>query len=432
MSKSISSDTFRLFLRCSLAFWGVLWVSLSPWVSLRPLKAAPTLFTSGDLKLFHTTSAPPRGIEGMSGSTSGAMTSRLKLSGALDDEQRLGYEAHALLTSSAGASGLAGAISLNPNATGAPEGLPLSLDLSGEETRLLSLKADRLLLSWEAERVRLTLGRQAVTLGQGRAFTPLDRLTPLSPTTIDREYKPGLDALKLDAFWGVAGQLSLIAAYASEWSLGGSAFALTARDSLWSWDLALTAMWVRGDVVAGLSFAGAIGPLNTFGDASWTWPKELLKGEGELSLDEGFSRLSGGVDYAWPEGGGGFVSLELSWQGDGARPGAYLLEASDPRVLRGERWLLGRAYATLSVSQAITPLLNSSLAVINNLEDPSAMVGPSLSWSVSQEVSASLSGFVGMGESPSLSITPSGANIKLPSEFGALSWVGVAMISAVW
>ena len=33
-----------------------------------------------------------------------------------------------------------------------------------------------------------------------------------------------------------------------------------------------------------------------------------------------------------------------------------------------------------------------------NLEDPSALVGPTLAWSVSDEVSAGLGGYIGLGE----------------------------------
>ena len=40
------------------------------------------------------------------------------------------------------------------------------------------------------------------------------------------------------------------------------------------------------------------------------------------------------------------------------------------------------------------------MAFIANLEDRSALVAPALSWSVSDEVSASVSGFVGVGERP--------------------------------
>jgi hypothetical protein len=70
------------------------------------------------------------------------------------------------------------------------------------------------------------------------------------------------------------------------------------------------------------------------------------------------------------------------------------------RVRRGEVWLGGLAYAALAVSQEITPLLVGNVAVIMNLTDPSALLTPSVTWSISDEVVAVFGGYVGLGQRP--------------------------------
>ena len=91
--------------------------------------------------------------------------------------------------------------------------------------------------------------------------------------------------------------------------------------------------------------------------------------------------------------------------------------------MSGERWLLGRAYGALSLNQSLTPLIRATLTVISNLEDRSALLGPGMSWSISDEVSANLGSYFGVGEGLDPQWSPQ-------SELGALRWLTFAMMSA--
>ena len=70
------------------------------------------------------------------------------------------------------------------------------------------------------------------------------------------------------------------------------------------------------------------------------------------------------------------------------------------RVARGELWLGGLAYGSLFVAQEITPTVLVNIAVIANLTDPSALLIPGLTWSVSENADLSIGGFLGLGERP--------------------------------
>ena len=384
---------------------------------------------SGDLKLFHTMSGAPRGLDHLPSTTSGALSSRLKF------KQRWGslqLEAHGLMSAFEASSNSMSVFSLSPNLSTQSEALPLSYALVQDQGSQLLLRGDRLALSYEWSQYKLTLGRQVISFGQGRAFTPLDRVNPFSPATIDREYKPGVDALRLDGYGGIAGEWTLVVAQRTEikdsWSLDQSIFAAKIKDSLATWDIALLTLAIQGDLVFGLSLAGPLAELNVYGDFSYT--RRAQKGERAdydqtLSLDPDFIRACAGFDWLWSIGGGGRINVEFAWLEDGAgKVDDYLRSASDPRVLSGERWLLAQSYASFSMQQALTPLLNASVSSIINLKDTSALLGPSLAWSISDEASAVIGSYLGVGK---------GINeLTLQSELGTLSWLSFVMLSAYY
>lgn len=400
--------------------------------------ASPALFRvnpiGGDFRLFYSALGPLR-LEDTSSinqalsqelnqsSTSGMLTARFKLKGVFS---RFKWEIHPLLLSrpQSGSS----TVSLNANPSQFPQALPLSVDLVDSKNQLAQLRADRFLVTREFTDFKITLGRQAITLGQGRAFTPLDRLAPFSPTSIDQQYKPGLDALRLDYWWGVAGQLSLIAAYRQNWTPSGMAYAITGQDHFAGWDFHFVIGSFQKDRVIGLSTAGSLGAISIYGDFAWTWSNpDLIQADDE----ETFGRATLGMTWNWAEWGGGYINGEVYWQEDGAsNTDLYLSETQDPRFLRGERWFLGRFYGMLSIQQALTPLFQAAMSLLTNLEDGSGLIGSNVVWSVGQDVDVVMGAYGGYGDGLSISTmalrpTP----LTTESEFGALKWMGFAMMA---
>lgn len=417
---------------------------VSIWVSISCLALVATLIEispnawgfdlSGDVKLFHTMSGAPRGVEALGGSSSGALTSRLKLK---KRGERWRFESHGLLSALGAGSLSTSPLSLSPQVAGLPEALPLTYTLLDDGGAQAVGRIDRLTLSYEWQSWRGRIGRQALSFGQGQVFTPLDRVSPFSPAAIDREYKPGIDAVRLDRFWGVAGEATLVIAQRGPLDSTNpeddTVVALSIKDSLWGWDVGLLGLWVGGDLVGGVSLAGAVRSVSIYGDLSYTrraTQGALALNDAQRGAEDHFIRATLGGRWGWRAAGGGQLQLEAAWLGDGAKDATeYLTSATDLRVTRGERWLLGRAYASLVGTQAIHPLVNLSLSIISNLIDPSAMVGSSLVWSVSDEVSVVAGGYAGVGEGAQLSTV---GGLQLASELGALSWVSFVMMSAYY
>lgn len=334
------------------------------------------------------------------------MDGRLKL--AVKSDEGLRFELHHALTASVGqASSLGGA--------GAGVGLdaPEAVDLSWTgASGGLSVKGrvDRLVLSDRAPSVSFSLGRQPVSFGTGLFFTPLDLVNPFSPTTVDNEYKPGVDALRLDLYRGQSARLTTVAAYAGGWDLDGLVLAAAGQATVGVTDLLVFLGEVHDDEVFGLGAASSVGPVGLHGEATLTLPDDDA---------DPFVRAVAGADYR-PTGTTS-LSGELYAQSWGqSDPDDYLLAYLDPRVARGELWAVGQVYAAVAVGQELTPLVQSSLAVIANLGDPSALVAPSLSWSVANNASLSAGAYLGLGPRPELAVLNGIAIPDLQSEFGAV------------
>lgn len=403
-------------------------------------QASPKSFNldsiGGDIRLFYSALGPlrfepptPETLTADSdlnqSTTSGMLTARYKLKGKLHG---FTWSVHPLFSSRPAST--SSGIALNANPSQFAQAIPLSLNLIDSTSHLAQLRADRLWIAREWSDFKLTIGRQAITLGQGRAFTPLDRLAPFSPTSIDQLYKPGLDAARLDYWWGVAGQLSFITAYRQDWSREGMAYVLTAQDHFGGWDLGIVLGEFQRDQVLGFSMAGSLATVSVYGDLSWTRSSpELILLDGEKT----FGRASLGMTWSWAQGGGGHISSELYWQEDGAADtDFYLNESQDPRFLRGERWFLGRYYGMFSVQQAITALIQTSASLLMNFEDDSGLIGSLLTWSISQDVDLMIGGYGGYGLGLRISSMPAMNTVPImpQSEFGTLQWMGFAMMAS--
>jgi len=344
----------------------------------------------------------------------GAVDGRVRLK--FDFGDLLRFEMHHAVTATTGAMGDGLGVGLGVGLD-APEALDLSWAMEESEGMTLAGRTDRLVMESTIGSTDMTIGRQPITFGQGRFFTPLDLVNPFHAATIDSEYKPGVDALRVDAYPTMSTQLTAVAAYAGDWDPEQMVFALYGQGTVGVSDIGVFAGGIRSDAVAGLSVVSSIGPVGVYGDAAVTMPGVMLDDD---SVDEEtFYRLVVGADHR--PTATTTMGVELYHQSLGAdSPESYFEFASTERFMRGEIWTMGRTYAGLSVIQEITPLTMLSLAALANLEDGSALLLPSLALSVAENADAVLGGYLGLGERPEevdLLLFAEG-NYGVQSEFG--------------
>ena len=261
-------------------------------------------------------------------------------------------------------------------------------------------RTDRLSVSGDIDSFKWTIGRQPITLGHGLGFTPMDLVNPFFPTTVDQEYKPGVDAVLLDLFFGVSSKASLITAYtgdvvlsdADDWSVDGMVYALYAQHTLGQHDVGILVGEMRGDEVLGLTVATYAGPVGIHGDVTYTLPAEP---------DEEDPFVRGVVGALWTITPDVVLTAEVYHQSLGVTsPEDYLTQLESERFQRGELWLVGTTYASGTLAYQATPLIQSTATLIGNVVDGSALLAPGVTVSVSDEVQLVVGGFVGLGERP--------------------------------
>jgi hypothetical protein len=382
---------------------------LSPAAAAAPVVEAErwSLDLAGDIKSFTFTAFPYEwylvpdedleavGMEPMAlmpedPMAQGALDGRLKL--RLEIGDHLTLDAHARSAASYYSQALeAGAISLGAGGGGYEQVVDMSWTPVDAPNYMLEGRMDRLAARVSIPHLDITLGRQPVSFGSSWIFTPMDLVAPFSPTDIDTEYRPGVDAARVDAYFGMAGKISAVAAYAGDWDLDGSVLALHGGGTLGITDIGGLVSMNRGEPVFGVNVASSIGAVGIQGEATLTLPP--------ADDEDPFVRAALGANWMPLED----LSLmgELYYQSfGGADSGEYLGIYSSERFARGEVWAAGRYYAALTAGYQLTPLVGISAFSVVNLSDPSAMIGPSLAWSVADNAELSLGAFFGAGERP--------------------------------
>ncbi len=336
----------------------------------------------------------------------GMLDLRLQLRGGLGES--VSWELQPTLAAVAGADAF-GLAAAGLGATEQPQAVDLSRTLA--DAMGLQARVDRAAVRLRLSSLELTLGRQPVSFGSTFFFSPMDLIAPFTPIALDREHKPGVDALRAEAYFGPSGKVTLVAAYGGGWDLEGAMLAAHGQATFGLFDVGLLAGLVRREPVVGLDTAGSLGGFGLRGEGTVTFPRE----------GSAFARVALGVDRQL---GAGFTVMgELYLQTLGAtRPSDYLTIAMGERFQRGEIWALGRYYGALSVRYELLPILGLSLAAVANLVDPSVLVTPSLEWSIADEAELVAGLFLPMGERPEKLPGPDGTLMfgEPRSEFGLL------------
>ncbi len=283
----------------------------------------------------------------------------------------------------------------------APELFPLTWSPDVGDGLGLTHRIDRLVVAAKLPHVDLTLGRQPVSFGVGRVFTPMDLVNPFHPATIDNEYKPGVDAARVDAYVGGTGRVTAVAAWAGPPPIGDDAvqveapatdvlvLAATAQVTVGVTDLLVFVGDVRSEPVIGVGTASSIGPVGVHAEATVTLP----------TTGDPFVRGVAGA--MWRPTDTTTLTGEAYAQSFGATDaGDYLAALESERVARGELWTVGQLYASVAVAQEITPVVHLSAAVIANLRDPSALCTLAAGWSVADNAELVLGLYAGLGAPP--------------------------------
>ena len=284
-----------------------------------------------------------------------------------------------------------------------------------------SAHLDRAHLRIAFERADVTVGRQAVTFGKAWFWNPLDVFLPFGSTQFDRDYKPGVDAVRADlplgdfsgaTLVGVPGRAQSGAAPAG----GGDAWyrsALVARafGNARGWDAAAQVGKIHGGYQLGGAAAGELGGLELRGEAAWFGAQDET-GAGGSSGSEVDSHLS-----AVAGAGRGFAAGGLQLQAEYFYNGAARGDLKDRFALVAEGRLrhAGRHLLGALASGRIHPLVSGSLAGLWGIGDGSWLAQPGLAWSAADEIEVVAGAVIARGRRP---LGDTDEDLRFRSEFG--------------
>lgn len=213
--------------------------------------------------------------------------------------------------------------------------------------------------------VDLRIGRQRIAWGTGRFWSPLDILNPLSPTTLEREERVGVDAALAEYKLGALSRASFV--YAPQHSRGDASAALRWQSNAATVDYSFVAGRFMRDAVAGADVATQIGEAGLRAELTHTRPDNGAQ----------FQRALLGLDYAFANTL--TVSGEIYYNGAGTADSRLYDFTS---LFAGRIQSVGRRYLGAFMSYEITPLLKSSNYLVVNLDDRSRYFSPSVLYSI--------------------------------------------------
>jgi len=284
-------------------------------------------------------------------------------------------------------------------------------DDRGEFTAGLTL--DRALAKFSCGLGDLTLGRQPITLGKAYFWNPLDVYHPFNPEQLDRDYKPGVDAVRWDIPLGPFSGLNLLYVFGPtlprnpdpgqdrffETSWYGSSLLVRGFATVRGWDLAAQAGKVYGGYQLGVGTVGEVGPIEVRLEAARFWYEagERLPFPLKGDLLESHVEAVAGIGHRFESS----LTFEFEYLFNGAGDPEDLA-ASFYRLSRGAILHAGRHLAGFMVSYELLPIVTGQVVWIYSFSDRSSLVQPSLKVSLSNEAELLLSATFALGDRPTL------------------------------
>lgn len=274
-------------------------------------------------------------------------------------------------------------------------------------------RLDRLDVALPAGALELRVGRQAISWATTLLLTPADPFAPFDPSDPFREYRSGVDAVRLQFFPGPFGQLDLVVR-PERTPVGRTVTAaVRGRVTAAAWDLSAWAGAVHGEGAAALGATRAVAGAE-------------LRAEAEVRRDAGGGvlRAAIGADRRWSVLGRDlYVVVEYQHDGFGAARAADL-----PSVLlsapyrSGDLQVLGSDVAASQISWQVHPLVSAELTALWDLRDGSVLAGPALSWSASDDATVRAGAFLPAGRGGTLLAPASEFGPAPRYAYAALAW----------
>lgn len=293
------------------------------------------------------------------------------------------------------------------------EWLPLQWTIAESDDALWRHRFDRLLVALPlGSSAEVTAGRQTISWANSLIFTPADPFAPFDPADPFREFRAGVDALRVQGFSGPFTELDFVLRPAD--TDEGTTITALGRITTASgpWEVSAWAGVLHDEGAASAAATLTSGGFAFRGEAEVRWPDHVIR----FSIGADRSFLLAGRDL--------YVILEYQRDGYGATSADDYLQVllSDP-YRRGEMQVIGRNETALQASWQASPLVTTDLLTMWNMNDGSFLLSPAASYSLSNEAYVRGGFFFGIGAGKGTTWLPDSSGdqpaLTLPgSEYG--------------
>jgi len=283
---------------------------------------------------------------------------------------------------------------------------------------------DRASMSIELGPVRAEVGRQAIGWGRGVLFSATDLFMPFSPLESDREWRAGVDAVRVS--FPLTDLVSAEAVGVGGKSEEQSAVVGRVFGYLGDVDGEIVIGRRGEDDMVGASFSLPVGSAELHGEAAAFRVPEPMPDGGGLLGDDIVEKAVVGGSYAVDVGAGVYIVGEYHYSGFGVadiKDASLRLLDSDfaERYARGDFSLLGRHALALQLQYGLSGNWSLGCAWIASPSDGSGVLIPSWTWLFSDSITLEAHGYLTYGEEPE--------GLIIMSEYGVVPSSALVRIS---
>jgi hypothetical protein len=249
---------------------------------------------------------------------------------------------------------------------------------------------DRVAVSVAGRGVEATAGRQAISWATTLFLSPADPFAPFDPADPFREYRPGVDALRIKAFPGPLSEIEGVLRPSRTPDGETWTALLRARTSVGALDLSGWGGALHDHP------AGAIAATTEFAGAAIRAEVSLRRNRSR----EGVVRAAVGADRRWTFLGRDLYGVvEYQHDGFGAADADEIVRVLvSEQYRRGELQVLGRDEFAAQASWQAHPLVALYWLTLWNLRDGSALHSPAVAVSVTRWLDLRAGGYLTTGE----------------------------------
>ena len=261
--------------------------------------------------------------------------------------------------------------------------LNLTKSLVSDSSYYMYTNLDRFYVQYTSGNFEATLGRQRINWGINMVWTPNDIFNSANYFDFDYAEKTGSDALLLQYYTGMASSIQIAAKMDKD---DKSTIAAMYKFNRWNYDFQVLAGKMRDDIVLGAGWAGQIKGAGFVGEGTY------FRDQNNFSDTTGIFVGSISLNYTFKNSLMLQAALLYNSAGTTDNAGQAGMFALDMEI-SAKTFTQAKVSTFLQVSFPASPLINISLSGMLNPNDKSGYLGPSVDFSLTDNI-----GFMFMGQ----------------------------------